>query len=189
MDSIELNKLYKEEKKKAKSIAKGILDREKRKVSLSNKIAKSNNKSSNASNVKTVKKKSTLSAKKKRKADLLKRAKIVVYARDRDVCQWCGKYCSGFNRHASHIIPVSANGRLALYPINMKVLCYHCHMNVWHKNPLQANKRFQEKFPWRMEELEYLIKGMKTWTITEYELDIIEKIIEEEEKKYLLYNK
>jgi hypothetical protein len=54
------------------------------------------------------------------------------------------------------VIPVSVTGRLALYPLNMKVLCYHCHLNWWHKNPIEAGRWFESKFPERLKELEKL---------------------------------
>jgi len=38
----------------------------------------------------------------------------------------------------------------------MKVMCYHCHINWWHKNPIEAGKWFESKFPERLKELERL---------------------------------
>jgi hypothetical protein len=38
----------------------------------------------------------------------------------------------------------------------MKVLCYHCHLNWWHKNPIEAGRWFESKFPERVKELEKL---------------------------------
>jgi 5-methylcytosine-specific restriction endonuclease McrA len=106
---------------------------------------------------KVVKKKpNEASIKKKKRTSLLKRAKNVVYKRDKNTCQHCLTSCVGSNRHASHVIPVSATGRLALYPINMKVLCYHCHLNWRHKNPTEAGEWFATKFPDRLKELREL---------------------------------
>lgn len=75
--------------------------------------------------------------KKLRKENLLI-AKKCVYNRDKNTCQHCNKLCSGSDRHASHVIPVSRDGRLAMDPMNMKVLCYHCHINRRHKHPIEA---------------------------------------------------
>ena len=75
--------------------------------------------------------------------------KEIVSIRDKDICQKCGERVYGSNRHRSHVIPVSAGNKLAFDPMNMKVLCYHHHMNWWHKNPTEAGEWFKEKFPER----------------------------------------
>ena len=75
--------------------------------------------------------------------------KNIVSIRDKDICQKCGERVYGSNRHRSHVIPVSAGNKLAFDPLNMKVLCYHCHMNWWHKNPTEAADWWKEKFPER----------------------------------------
>ena len=183
MDSLEMNKKYKEEKRKILSDRKRASDIEKHKTWLSKKVA---------TQKKTVvmdkvsakkKKKNETTLKKKKRKELLLRAKKVVYVRDKDICQHCDKKCLWSDRHASHVIPVSATGRLALYPINMKVLCYHCHLNWWHKNPIEAGRWFESKFPERVKELEKLSSEIWMWSITLTELEEIEKIIEKEEKR------
>lgn len=120
------------------------------------------------------------------KKKLMIRAKQVVYARDGNKCKKCWTYCTGSNRHASHIIPVSWSWRLALYPINMKVLCYHCHINRWHKNPLEAWERFSKTFPERKKQLLELKDNIPMGSITLTELEEIEKIIEIEENSLAL---
>ena len=78
-------------------------------------------------------------------------AKDIAKKRDSKICQKCGKPVTGVSCHGSHVIPVSGDHRLEFHPINIKVLCYHDHMNWWHKNPLEAGEWFEEKFPERTE--------------------------------------
>ena len=88
-----------------------------------------------------------------------KLAKTIVKIRDDYTCQMCHKRIEGVNCHGSHVIPVSRCGvRLSYDPINLKVLCYHCHLNIWHKEPTYSGKWFREKFPERMEYLEEKMK-------------------------------
>lgn len=98
--------------------------------------------------------------KKKLWEKLLQLAKKLVYRRDKDTCQHCLKVVSWSNRHASHVIPVSRDGRLKYDILNMKVLCYHCHLNRRHKHPIEAGERFTKKFP---ERREYLEKQYQQW--------------------------
>lgn len=92
----------------------------------------------------------------KKKLEIL--VKTYVKIRDDYICQRCGKTVEGTNCHASHVIPVSRSGFLQFEPLNMKVMCYHDHINWWHKHPIEAGKWFVEKFPERWEYLEALHK-------------------------------
>jgi 5-methylcytosine-specific restriction endonuclease McrA len=74
-------------------------------------------------------------------------AKKIAKSRDGNICQRCGASVYGGGAHGSHIIPVSADHRLALHPANIQTMCYHDHINWWHKNPREAGKWFDEKFP------------------------------------------
>lgn len=198
-EALERNKQYKENKKKELSDRKVQVKIEKWKIASRErtKTLLSRDKSRIASWVKTSnltkkvkkgiligwrKKKNDTTLKKKKRIELLKRAKQVVYARDKNICQHCWVACNWSNRHASHIIPVSATGRLALYPLNMKVMCYHCHINWRHKNPIESGEWFANKFPDRLKELRALQLSIPMWSITLWELEEIEKIIEKEEK-------
>ena len=96
------------------------------------------------------KKKSPIGKLKKDCDALVKR---IVSIRDNDICQKCQKRVYGSNRQRSHVIPVSAGNKLAFDPINLKILCMHCHLCWWHKNPLEAQNWFKEKFPERHEYL------------------------------------
>ena len=117
------------------------------------------------------------SVRRKLKDDLMALAKAIVRVRDNYTCQCCGrKQLSGNNCHCSHVVPVSGDGRLAFDPINIKILCYQCHLK-WHEDPLEHGW-FQQKFPDRYEyvtrkRLENRLKG----TITICELrDMLAKL-------------
>ncbi len=185
-DALENHKKYKEEKKKEKEINKVQVKiekyREKSKVLPWAKVLKQIKTVPKGISTRKVKKVNQTTLKKKKRKELLLRAKKVVYVRDKDICQHCDKKCIWSDRHASHVIPVSATGRLALYPLNMKVLCYHCHLNWWHKNPIEAGRWFASKFPERLKQLEKLQLEIPMGSITLWELEEIEKMIEHEEK-------
>lgn len=95
-------------------------------------------------------------------------SKAVIRQRDGNTCQHCGKWVEGSNRHVSHVIPVSAGSKLRWDLLNMKILCYHCHLNFWHKNPLEAAQWFRETFPERAAYLE-ANRGIAKFTIVELE--------------------
>lgn len=97
-----------------------------------------------------------------------KLSKDVVRQRDGNICQYCGKWCEGSNRHISHVIPVSAGMKLRWDPMNMKVLCYHHHINYWHKNPMEASTWYSNKFPDRWEYLQEQ-RGMYKFSVAELE--------------------
>lgn len=80
----------------------------------------------------------------------------MAYIRERDkwTCQWCGKRVDGSNAHCSHVIPRSRGNALRWDPMNLKLLCFHCHINKWHKDPNEASRWFRFKFPERYDYLE-----------------------------------
>ena len=92
--------------------------------------------------------------KRKIKDKLEKLVKDIVKKRDKNTCQKCLKVVKGSNCHASHVIPVSRDMRLAFDPENLKVLCYHCHINWWHKHPLESGIWYAGKFPDQVKSLE-----------------------------------
>lgn len=96
-----------------------------------------------------------------------KLSKQLVYQRDNYTCQHCGKN-DGRDYQASHVIPVSAGKKLRWDLLNMKVLCYHCHLNWWHKNPLEASDWFNRTFPDRAK---YLEENRGIYKFTEAELE------------------
>lgn len=75
--------------------------------------------------------------------------------RDGDKCVMCGCYVSGANAHGSHIIPRSADKYLALHPVNILQMCMHCHLYVWHKNPIEVSEWLEKKDADRVEWLRH----------------------------------
>lgn len=94
--------------------------------------------------------------------------KQLVKIRDNYTCQKCHKVVTGTNCHASHVIPVSSGNKLRWDLLNLKVLCYHDHINWWHKNPLEACEWFKNKFPDRWAYLESN-KGIAQFTVFDLE--------------------
>lgn len=97
-----------------------------------------------------------------------KLAKDLVRERDGNICQHCRKNVEGSGRHVSHVIPVSAGNKLRWELLNMKILCFHCHINWWHKNPMESAKWFEETFPDRWEFLQNN-RGIKKFSLQELE--------------------
>ena len=85
------------------------------------------------------------------------RAQILI--RDNYTCQRCGKKLEGRNCHLSHVLPKGKYPELRHDPNNVKILCYHCHIQFWHKNPIEAMQWFKSTFP---ERYEYLMKHIKS---------------------------
>jgi len=84
-----------------------------------------------------------------------KLASQFIKLRDDHTCQRCNKREVGSSGiHVSHIIPKSRGQHYRWNPKNLKCLCFHCHINLWHKDPLMAAQWYQEKYPGRWEELE-----------------------------------
>ena len=125
---------------------------------------------------------------------LLDLVREIVIIRDESTCQHCKKVVSGSNRHLSHVVPVSATLSMAYDQCNLMILCYHCHINWWHKNPLEAADWFKFTFPSRWGELEYQKKQprkpIKTFELEDLyeELKLIKKSTKAW-KKQLAYDK
>ena len=90
----------------------------------------------------------------KLKKDLDKLVKDSIKTRDNFTCQYCGKKVSGSDCHASHVISVGSHADMQFEPLNLKVLCYHHHINWWHKLPTESGDWFKQKFPERMKYLD-----------------------------------
>lgn len=103
-------------------------------------------------------------------------SKDVVRKRDGNICQHCGKWVEGPNRQVSHVVPVSAGHKLRWDPLNMKIMCYHCHLNWWHKNPMEAAEWFATTFP---ERWEYLQANRGTYKFSLSELEQLENDLKE----------
>lgn len=103
-------------------------------------------------------------------------SKAAVRKRDGNTCKRCGKWVEGSARHVSHVIPVSAGHKLRWDINNMKVLCFHCHINWWHKNPMESAKWFESTFPDRWQYLQEM-RGTYKFTLTELE-DMVKRFKE-----------
>lgn len=110
-----------------------------------------------------------ISEKQKLYLKCVKLAKDIAKTRDKYTCQHCWRKT---NIHWSHIINEAKSHRLAINPYNIKALCYNCHLNWRHKNPLEASEWFENKRPWRKEELQKLyIEYQKLWSISMIRLE------------------
>jgi 5-methylcytosine-specific restriction endonuclease McrA len=105
----------------------------------------------------------------KLKKKLMTLVKNRVKLRDGFTCQHCDKMVEGSNCQASHVIPVSAGNALAFDEQNLKVLCYHCHLNWWHKNPVESGDWFKNKFPDRWEYLQSHKNDIVHWKLHDYQ--------------------
>jgi len=74
-------------------------------------------------------------------------AKIKAKERDKYICQKCGKKVEGMNAHGSHIYNEGTYKSMSADVDNILTFCYYCHINWWHKNPLEASEWFKNKFP------------------------------------------
>ena len=88
------------------------------------------------------------------KGELERVLKLACRMRDQDACQHCGKHIEGTDCHLSHVIPRPRCGRLPYALRNVKLLCFHCHIQFWHEHPLESAEWFKERFPDRLEYLE-----------------------------------
>lgn len=102
----------------------------------------------------------------------------IIYIRDNGLCQRCGKHVEGQDSHTSHVIPKSRGNFLRWDLLNLKLLCFHCHINFWHKSPIEAGRWFVMKFPARWMYLEPL----KDKTI-KYTIPDLEELVEERKQK------
>lgn len=78
-----------------------------------------------------------------------------VFKRDNYCCVRCG---STKGIAPSHVFPQGRYPRMAWIMINMKTLCWNCHLNWWHKNPIEATNWFKDKYPDRYQKLLELSK-------------------------------
>jgi len=98
-----------------------------------------------------------------------------VKERDKYICQWCNKKVESHNAHASHVIPKSWGKRLRWDLLNGKCLCFRCHIQVWHKDPIAGAEWFKDKFP---ERYEYLMEQKQKGYI-KYEISDLEELLAE----------
>ena len=85
----------------------------------------------------------------KKKCDHLFRKMV----RARGICARCGVRAPNKTMHCSHVKSVGAYPSLQLDIKNVLCLCHKDHIYWWHKEPTEAGKWFENKFP---EEAAYL---------------------------------
>lgn len=93
----------------------------------------------------------------------------IVRVRDKWTCQKCFKKVEKHNAHCSHVIPRSRGNHLRWDLQNVKLLCFHCHINWWHKNPIEAGEWFKATFPDRWAYLEANKNKMTKYSIADLE--------------------
>ena len=77
----------------------------------------------------------------------VKWAKTEAKKRDNYICVKCGKKVEGMNAHGSHIYNEGTYRSMSADSDNILTMCYYCHINWWHKNPLEASEWFRTKYP------------------------------------------
>ena len=112
----------------------------------------------------------TVKSKRKRLIDRLDaEIKKYVKRRDKGICQKCRRTVTGSNAHASHVIPRSKGNALRWDPQNLKLLCFHDHINWWHKNPVESGAWFKKEFPKRWAYLKAKKDNMVKFSISDLE--------------------
>ena len=87
-----------------------------------------------------------LGAKKKVYTACVNLAKLIAKERDEWTCQYCEKQSNGQDMHGSHVINEAKDHRLAIDTVNIKALCYNCHLHGWHKQVLIYAEWFENNF-------------------------------------------
>ena len=93
----------------------------------------------------------------------------IVLIRDENECQWCCRHVEGANAHCSHVIPRSKGNALRWDLLNLKLLCFHCHINRWHKSPIEAEAWFDNYSPTRYEYLMEHKNDIRKFSINDLE--------------------
>ena len=124
-----------------------------------------------------AKKKKRKPTKTKLKKKLWPLVAISVKMRDNFTCVRCGKKGSGSSIHASHILPKGEYPKFEFEEWNLKCLCMYCHLQWWHKNPLEAYQWFVKKFPKRYQKI--LEMAPKHDSLKNYSLEELQKKIDE----------
>ena len=105
-------------------------------------------------------------------------AKKVVKLRDHGQCQRCFKHVEKTNAHTSHTFPKSTHAAIKYNLLNLTLLCYHDHINWYHKNPIAASEWIRETFPDRIAGIEKIPR------LRSYRVDDLQEILEELQAEY-----
>jgi 5-methylcytosine-specific restriction endonuclease McrA len=107
----------------------------------------------------------------------------IILIRDGHKCQYCDVYIEGANAHCSHVVPKGVGASWRRFDLrNLKLLCYHHHINWWHMQPTEAGPWFKAKFPGRDKYLDKYRHG-KTAKITTPEM---RELLEQRKEKLKL---
>ena len=97
------------------------------------------------------------------------------------ICQKCLKEVHGRNAHASHVYAKGVGASWRRFDLlNLKLLCYHCHRQWWHKEPMIAKPWFAKKFPVRAKYLDKKYGDQSAHPITTAEM---RELLEERKEK------
>ena len=81
------------------------------------------------------------------------KAKKIALERDGYTCQKCGRQKGEWKIHGSHVFPEGRYVSMSADVENIKALCYSCHFQWWHKNPIESSEWFKKQFPERYRNL------------------------------------
>lgn len=99
--------------------------------------------------------------------------KQIVRLRDNGCCQYCGKPASGQNAHTAHVYAKKTH-RLRWDLLNLLLLCFHCHIEKFHRNPFEIQEGwFRQKYPARYEYLQRIHDKIVRYTNSDLELKLI----------------
>lgn len=115
------------------------------------------------------------SKKKRLDRDITALVRNHVIKRDKGLCQKCGKKPVGRDLQLSHVKSKGAYKHLNYDVTNVKIMCYQCHIQWWHKEPSDAWEWFQREFPYRAD---YLTEQPKT-VPNFYTIENLERILKE----------
>jgi 5-methylcytosine-specific restriction endonuclease McrA len=95
-------------------------------------------------------------------------ARDFIRLRDDWTCQWCKKKPPAVKIDVSHVVPRTYK-RLKWEPLNLKCLCFRCHVIKWH-HEARGRDWFDKEFPERAAFIEAeKAKGPKKFSLTELE--------------------
>lgn len=112
------------------------------------------------------------------KAKLEKLLHEACVLRDGGKCVRCGRTTT---LQASHIYPKGTYQRMRYLLINLKTLCYRCHLFFWHKHPVAAAEWLKTALPAkRLKKL----KELSQQTLPPLNYEEIKKTLEKEIAKH-----
>lgn len=100
-------------------------------------------------------------------------------------CAKCGRVYDPQKPQAFHVSHVKPKGRypgLRYDTCNVMLLCYHCHIHWWHKDPIAAAKWFDEEFELRAWDLKGQIHNGDY--LKPYDFEVTREILKQKIKEY-----